>query len=635
MYGYATLSSLKGKLAIVKSGSQKRRIIFVRPRDLPLDLVIECSYLDHEGKGHGPSYSVKFRTYWPVFLKNDLARRIQLITKTGGTSSSSSSINISVLWRSYLKTTRFVDHRVSYAQWCRLEIKEYNLFQSHHNLHSLIQFSFIVRDLSIDKSTLLRLCTEFEFFSTSLKSGQDYLRLSSSEQLIIYEPSSRSFFIVNSSIDAVIDINRLAFLLEMQLVDDRHCIYYWDEDRIDEEGVRSFPYFKTAWDSYLFKADDDFIPIYSLRLDLVLLNESDLLCSLLNYSSGLSMIIELLPHPFSIVHVPLVISHRLTREVNTNFCQTLPFSLSRPEPRKADIAKVVAGLNCSLTVVIPTKNCTTILKKCINGLLHDTDLDSISLSVVVVNNGSTDHDCLAYLALLRRVPFIRVIDSPGAFNYSKLCNIGAAGCGSDVLLFLNNDIEVLSSDWLQILLRTVVRSDVGCVGAKLLYPNMTIQHAGIVFGLGGVAGHVHSRMSGMSDHYYCGLHMFTRNVTAVTGAVLAIRTKIFDFLGGFNEVSLPINYNDVDLCIRARELGLSNIYCADAILIHHESLSRGKSLKGQKLYRWRAEAKYLLETWEEKYGRDAYYSPNLSLANSQLFFAEPSFPLLVRSVLIP
>ncbi len=185
---------------------------------------------------------------------------------------------------------------------------------------------------------------------------------------------------------------------------------------------------------------------------------------------------------------------------------------------------------------------------------------------------------------------------PGPFNYSALNNAAAREARGDVLLLLNNDIDVIESGWLRELVSHAVRPDVGAVGAKLLYPNEQVQHAGIVLGPQGVATHLH-RFADKSDPGYFGQLALTRTISAVTAACLAIRRSVFFKVGGFDEVNLHVAFNDVDLCLRLGARGYRVVWTPFAELYHLESVSRGKDDTAEKQEACRRELRYMRDTW--------------------------------------
>lgn len=268
-----------------------------------------------------------------------------------------------------------------------------------------------------------------------------------------------------------------------------------------------------------------------------------------------------------------------------------------------------------VSVLIPTKDLYDQLSRCIEGLL--TTNWPVPFEVIVINNESSDHATLEYLAKINTHENIRVVDYPGAFNFSAANNLGAKHATGDVLLLLNNDIEITEPTvWINALLGPLLFDDVAVTGARLLYPDHTIQHAGVILGIGGVAGHAF-KYRPSDDWGYFGRAKLTMELSAVTAACFAIRKDVFDEVGQFNEEDLPVAFNDIDLCLRVKEAGYKIVYCANAELIHFESKSRGAEDSPEKITRFNKEIEYMNTKWQEALKSDPYYSENLSLKNEQ------------------
>lgn len=226
-----------------------------------------------------------------------------------------------------------------------------------------------------------------------------------------------------------------------------------------------------------------------------------------------------------------------------------------------------------VSIIVPTKDHYAILKVCLSSLLNKTMYSNYE--VLVVDNQTTQSSALRYLAgIAGEEPKVTVLKYDKPFNYSDINNQAVTQAQGEVLLFLNNDVEILHGDWLTEMVSHAMRPDVGCVGAKLLYPDSTIQHAGVALGMHGVADHMFRGTSETSktDPYR---HLKSvRNPGAVTGAVLAMRASVFKQIRGFDAKHLPIAFNDVDLCLKAEKLGYRTVWTPHACLVHHESKTR-------------------------------------------------------------
>jgi GT2 family glycosyltransferase len=263
-----------------------------------------------------------------------------------------------------------------------------------------------------------------------------------------------------------------------------------------------------------------------------------------------------------------------------------------------------------VSLIVPTKDHAEVLRLCLDSILTKTDYPNFE--VLVVDNNSTEAATFALLEAIERDRRVRVLRYPHPFNYSAINNFAAGEAKGSVLGLINNDIEVITPSWLTEMVSHASRPEVGCVGAKLYYPNDTVQHAGIILGIGGVAGHSHKYYPRSSFGYFSRLRV-CQNISAVTGACLVVRRQIFDEVAGFDAENLAVAFNDVDFCLRVRERGYLNVFTPFAELYHHESISRGTDEAPQKQQRFRREVMYMLERWHRELQHDPYYSPALTL----------------------
>jgi GT2 family glycosyltransferase len=261
-----------------------------------------------------------------------------------------------------------------------------------------------------------------------------------------------------------------------------------------------------------------------------------------------------------------------------------------------------------VAVVIPTRDGAELLAECFAGLQDKTDYPNFE--IVVVDNGSTAPAAIDLLQRIAATPSTRVIEHPGPFNFSAMSNAGAKATQARVLLFLNNDIAMLDHNWLKAMVRWAIKPNIGVVGAKLLFPNGRLQHAGVVLGFGGIAGHVYRRLPKDYRGYLDQL-MVPHEVAAVTGACMAVERSKFEAVGGFDAENLPVDLNDIDFCLRIAERGWTNIWTPEATLIHHQSATRGIDLDPFELYR--KERDYFVRRWAHVIRDDPYFHPGLSL----------------------
>lgn len=264
-----------------------------------------------------------------------------------------------------------------------------------------------------------------------------------------------------------------------------------------------------------------------------------------------------------------------------------------------------------ISIVIPNKDHVEDLRRCITSIEKKSTWKNYE--IVVVENNSVEQSIRDYYKELESDPKVKIVTYEGGFNYSSINNVGVKETKGEYLLFLNNDTEVISPDWMEQLLMYAQRKDVGAVGAKLYYADNTIQHAGVVIGLGAhrSAGHTHYKMP--REHLgYMGRLCYAQDVTAVTGACLMVKKSIYEEVDGFDE-SFTISLNDVDLCLKIREKGYLNIFTPFAELYHYESKTRGME-EGEKLRRYERECAHFRDKWKEQLDAgDPYYNPNFSL----------------------
>lgn len=263
-----------------------------------------------------------------------------------------------------------------------------------------------------------------------------------------------------------------------------------------------------------------------------------------------------------------------------------------------------------VTIIIPTRDMVQILEKCIESIQQKTDYENWEM--LIVDNQSVNAETLVYFERIQLDARIKVIRYEKPFNYSAINNYAVQFARGEILALLNNDVEVLAKDWLTEMVSHAIRPGIGAVGAKLLYSNGVVQHAGVILGIGGVAGHAHKFMAG-DDHGYCHRASTAQNFSAVTGACLVVKKNIYEEVGGLNEVSLKVALNDIDFCLKLRLAGFRNLFTPYAQLYHHESISRGRDDTPEKHELLAREIKYMKDVWGVQLQNDPAYNPNLTL----------------------
>jgi GT2 family glycosyltransferase len=398
-------------------------------------------------------------------------------------------------------------------------------------------------------------------------------------------------------------------------------IVYSDQDMVDAAGHRTEPFFKPDWDPELLLATNYLGPFTVVRRPLI--DEVGGLRPPFGAGQVYDLMLRASERATRIAHVPKILCHlgprEMTREgivahhaAGRDERRAIEDALVRRQrPGRAEPIFTSRGPRCYATrfelarrplvsIIVPTRNQAALLKTTIDSILAGTDYGPYE--IVVVDNGSTDEDALAYLAALG--PPCQVHRWPHPFNYSAINNFGVSVSKGEQLLFLNNDVEVIHRDWLTAMLEYAQCPEVGAVGAKLLFTDGTIQHAGVVFIGSGVAQHAF-RWAAKEVLGVPRLADLPRNCSAVTGACMMVSRRVFEEVGGFNE-QLRVVLNDVDLCLRIRQRNHEVVYTPHALLYHHEGASRGR------LHPPQDEARFL-QLWPNHASTvDPYYNPNLT-----------------------
>jgi GT2 family glycosyltransferase len=371
-------------------------------------------------------------------------------------------------------------------------------------------------------------------------------------------------------------------------------VAYADDDILLSSGRRTSPHFKPNWNSELF-CHFDFLS----NSCIIRPRKEDLLCVAAGNGDELRALLARLCSAFSPLRVPQVLHHLH----------------SRPKPKVPGALQNDTARGISVSVIVPTRNRVDLLRTCVEGLART---DWPNLELIIVDNESDDPHTLAYLdeVAVRSDLHCRVLKHSGAFNFSAINNRAVAQAQGEVLCLLNNDIEVLDPNWLGTMVCQALREEVGAVGAKLFYPNGRIQHAGVVIGMGGAAGHAHRFLSPGEDGYFQ-RHKLPQFVSAVTAACLVVRRDRYLAVGGLDEANFAVAFNDVDLCLRLNSRGWQSFYEPRAALIHHESVSRGFDRDPVGARRLAGELGALKHVWKTDTIVDPFHHPELSRASEQ------------------
>jgi GT2 family glycosyltransferase len=392
-------------------------------------------------------------------------------------------------------------------------------------------------------------------------------------------------------------------------------LLYTDEDTIDAAGARAAPRFKPGWDADLLLAFDYIGGLALYRRDLLEriapprgVHPAAVLYDLALRATDATM-------PDRIRHLSRVLLHRPAAgdapapdEMRAVAQESLGPSADVSEtPHGHRIAWNISIPAPLVSIIVPTRDRAALLTRCAEGVLRRTDYPALEL--LVIDNDSAEPATHAALLALARDDRVRVLHHAGPFNYSALNNRAVRAARGEVVVLLNNDTEITEPGWLRELVSHARRPEVGAVGAKLRYADGSIQHGGIVLAPGQHAAHL-LRLAAPDDPGYFSHSMVARNVLAVTAACLAIRREVFLEAGGFDDENLPVAFNDVDLCLRLRELGYRVVWTPHADLLHLESQTRGRPTTEAGRAREQREIRYLRRSWRHLFDRDPFLNEN-------------------------
>ena len=413
-------------------------------------------------------------------------------------------------------------------------------------------------------------------------------------------------------------------------------LLYSDEDKLDKQGRRCDPYFKPDWNPDLFHTQNyvSHLTVYDAALVRQVGGFRIGFEGSQDYDLTLRCIEQL--EPSQINHIPHVLYHwRISDQSTATFAAAKPYAheaairavqehiarrqiAARVVPHYANYQRVIyspPGSRPLVSIIIPTRDRAALLRQCIESLIGKTDYRHYEL--IVVDNGSRELETIEYLESLASTGRAAVVRVEGEFNYSKLNNIGVAHAQGEFIALMNNDLEVINPGWLGEMISHAARPEIGAVGARLWYPDGTMQHGGIILGVGGVATHAHHGIR--REHGYFARAHLTQNFSAVTAACFVLRKQVYQQFGGLDEVNLAVAFNDVDFCLRLAEAGLRVVWTPHAELVHHESASRGLEDTGTKQRRFLAEVAFMQKKWRHVLENDRFYNPNLSIESNKQF----------------
>lgn len=416
---------------------------------------------------------------------------------------------------------------------------------------------------------------------------------------------------------------------------------YTDEDKFEELGGKRYdPYFKSDFGPDTLRANNFICHFSVFRRDLM-----DKLGGFRKEFDGAQdydIILRMSENAKHIIHIPKILYHWRVHELSTAKAGAHAKPYAYEAGKKAVQAQIdrlglkghvedgntlgtykvnyeIEG-NPKVSIIIPNKDYISILKVCLKSITKLTTYKNYE--IVVVENNSTEKETFDYYKKIDGKDNIKVVYYPEKeFNYSKIINFGVRNCSGDYVIQLNNDTELLTPNWLEEMLGFAQREDVGAVGVKLFYPDKTIQHAGIIIGIGGVAGHVFKNTP-HNMHGYFSKDAMIQNLSAVTAACIMTPKKIYEDIGYMDE-DFKVAFNDVDFCLRIRQLGKLIVYNPYVQFLHYESKSRGYEDTPEKQARFKGEIDRFYEKWQSFLDKgDPYYNINLRLDNDQCAIKE-------------
>lgn len=443
--------------------------------------------------------------------------------------------------------------------------------------------------------------------------------------------------------DDLLDCDALFFVVKEIVNNPDIAILYTDEDKISDSGRRYDPHFKPDWNR-LFLYENNYISHFGVY-------HSELIRKVEGFRKGFEgaqdydLLLRCIEHidDHQIRHIPKVLyTWRATPGSTAASSEAKPYAteagrraieehLERTYPEKVSVVQGPFPFTYKplwpvyghplVSIVIPTRDNLAILKTAVESVLEKTVYDHFE--IIIIDNGSQmveTREWLKAIAIRDNRVVVRRDEQP--FNYSALNNAAVFASRGEYIVLMNNDVEVISPEWLDEMLALAQRDKAGCIGAKLYYPDDRIQHAGVIIGMGGVAGHGHKHFDRSHPGYFARLKL-RQHYTAVTAACLMVSRQVYDSVGGLNETDLPVAFNDVDFCLKVQAAGYENAWTPYAEFYHHESVSRGGEDTPEKKLRFKNECDYMTATWSIADFRDPAYNPNLALNFDDFSYAMP------------
>lgn len=432
--------------------------------------------------------------------------------------------------------------------------------------------------------------------------------------------------------DDVLPEHAMLFMAQAICEQPHTQILYSDEDKINARGERFDPHFKSDWNPDLFFSQNYVSHLGVYRRSL--LQQIGGFRLGVEGSQDQDLLLRCLPHVAAeqIVHIPRVLYHWRTIEGSTALASGEKsytteagikalrdyFSKQQPEvtveaglvPNTYRVRYPISEPAPLVSLLIPTRDRRALTETAVRSIVDCSTYTHFE--ILILDNGSVEQETLDFFAQIQQEDSrVRVLRYDHPFNYSAINNFGVRHAKGAIIGLVNNDIEVINPDWLTEMVSHCMRPEIGCVGAKLYYSNDTIQHGGVILGIGGVAGHSHKQYPRHHQGYFSRL-LLTQNLSAVTAACLLIRKNIYEEVAGLDEENLHVAFNDVDFCLKVREAGYRNLWTPYAELYHYESISRGAEDSPEKLARFAREVNFMKSKWGKHLELDPFYSPNLT-----------------------
>ena len=420
----------------------------------------------------------------------------------------------------------------------------------------------------------------------------------------------------------------------------RAVLIYSDEDKLDPAGNRCDPHFKPDWNIDLLRSHNYICHFSVVRTEAVHrvggfrlgyegAQDYDLFLRVAEHAS-----------PDTIIHIPRILYHwrkhpesasanpsakpyatkAAERALNDHLSRCRIHGVAKTEPSgHFHVTYFLPKEQPSVTIIIPTKNRLDLLRRCVESILLRTEYRNYT--ILIIDNGSDEKEIINWLAQMCRVAPLKTLRDERSFNFSAMMNLGARHSDGEFLVLLNNDTEVLTPEWLSEMVGIGIQEDVGAVGARLWYPDDTLQHGGCIM-VGGVAGHAHKHLPKGLEGYFKRA-VLQQSFSAVTGACLLVRKAHFLEAGGFDEENLSVAFNDIDFCLKLLSLGYRNVFAPKAEFYHHESASRGLEDTVDKRTRFDKEVRFMQAKWAKIIRDDPAYNPNLTCHREDFSLAFP------------